>query len=179
MLYDYYTLTNWEAEDVENILTYDVIPNLGEEYEEVLGSIIKAVDTYVDLAVRKGIDPEVLYNKLKDIYILKSQDDKVLSSHKLSIRYIERIDKIGNTSLFLYPGEHTSYIIEMFDPKDFLYSSIFINKLKDETQEHTVTLHILYTLLRETPFGKAFEAEIEFNFTNRIIFRLESAHQKI
>lgn len=104
MLYDYYTLSNWEAVDVENILTYDVIPNLGDEYEEVLGNIIKAVDTYVDLAVRKGIDPEVLYTKLKDIYILKSQDEKVLSSHKLTIQSIERIDRIGNTSLFLYPG---------------------------------------------------------------------------
>lgn len=168
MLYDYYTLSNWEAVDVENILTYDVIPNLGDEYEEVLGNIIKAVDTYVDLAVRKGIDPEVLYTKLKDIYILKSQDEKVLSSHKLTIQSIERIDRIGNTSLFLYPGEHTSYIIEMFDPEDFLYTAM--NEfLKDKTQEHTITLFIFYTILRETPFGKEFEAEIESRFAGRIL----------
>lgn len=164
MNYEYHTLKNWEAEDIENMLAFDVIPNLGEEYEEVLGNIVKAVDAYVDMAVCKGIDPEALYRKLKDIYILKSQDEKVSFSCKLERRSLKKIGRRGNFLLYIYSREHTSYIIEW--PEDYFYCGC--KSLENATHTDTLTLIVSYFILQETPFGKMVEAYIESDFAFRM-----------
>jgi hypothetical protein len=93
MNYEYHTLKNWTAEDIENILTFEVAPSLKDELWEVaLDTLVTAVNAVVDTAVRGGIEPSKLYRTIKNIHFLDRENDIVLSKKLL----IDSITCVGS-----------------------------------------------------------------------------------
>jgi len=123
MNYEYHTLKNWTAEDIENILTFEVSPSLKDELWEVtLDTLITAVNAVVDTAVRRGIEPSNLYDTIKNIHILDNREKDIILSKKLLVDSLACVGShkciagpFKEKIIYYYPGLYTSYFITIPD----------------------------------------------------------------